>query len=163
MKRKFDLNEIKNYLNNMPKNSKIYLGCDSELICEKRKEKKVRYVITLVIHKGAKFGAKVFGEVIYINYKEVYDGNLKKPYNRLFKEAELLVNAYEKLKNILKDYKIELHIDINPNKKEGSSIVYESAKGFIFSMTGIKPKVKPNAFAATCCADFFCKSLSRKE
>ena len=155
MEIKLNYDEIREYIENTSDETKIYIGCDSQRIRKRRKGKKIaRYVTTVVCHIDGKRGARVFGGV---SYHEIKDGDLSKPFTRLFKEAEMVVEVYEDLYDVLMDREVELHIDVNPDKMHGSNIVHGAAVGYILSITGIEPKVKPEAFAASCCADHFCK------
>ena len=150
-----DYEEIKEYIQNASESSKIYIGCDSQRIRKRRQGKKfARYVTTVVCHIDSKHGARVFGGV---SYHQIMDGDLSKPFTRLFKEAEMVVETYEELYEVLIDRDVELHIDINPDKQFNSNIVHGAAKGYILGMTGIEPKVKPEAWAASCAADHYVK------
>jgi len=150
-----DYNEIREYIANSSDATKFYIGCDSQRVRKRKKGVKVaRYVVTFVAHIDGKRGARVFGGT---SYHQIQDDNLAKPFTRLFKEAEMVVEAYEELYDVLMDREVELHIDINPNKNEGSFLVHGAAKGYILGMTGIEPKVKPEAFAATYAADHLVK------
>jgi predicted RNase H-related nuclease YkuK (DUF458 family) len=40
----------------------------------------------------------------------------------------------------------------------GSNIVHNAAVGYVQGMTGILPKVKPEAWAASCVSDHFVKA-----
>ena len=147
--------EVKRYIESCSKETKFYIGCDSQRIRRKKKGKKVaRYVVTVVAHVDGKHGARVFGGTFILEIKE---SDLSKPFTRLFKEAEMVVEVYEELYDVLIDREVELHIDVNPKKEHGSNIVHGAAVGYILGLTGIEPKVKPEAFAASCCADHFCK------
>jgi predicted RNase H-related nuclease YkuK (DUF458 family) len=67
----------------------------------------------------------------------------------VYKIAEL----YLKLKDVLEDRDVEVHIDINPDEHYGSSCVISEAVGYIRGMCNVIPLVKPNAWAASTCAD----------
>jgi len=69
--------------------------------------------------------------------------------NEVYKIAEL----YQKLHDVLEDRIVEVHLDINPNEMHGSSCVINEATGYIRGMCNVVPMVKPNAFAASYCAD----------
>ena len=151
----FNYEEVEEFIANASKETKFFIGCDSQRIRKKRKGAKVaRYIITIVAHIDGKHGARVFGEV---SYHPIIDNDLGKPFNRLFKEAEMVVSTYERLFEVLMDKDVELHIDVSPKEEHGSNIVYSAAKGYILGMTGIEPKVKPEAWAASSVADHYCK------
>jgi len=152
----FNYEEIEEFIRNCSEKTKFYIGADSQRIRKKKKKDKVaRYVITIIAHIDSKHGARVFGSV---EYHPIVDANLGKPFNRLFKEAELVVNTYERLYEVLMDRDVELHIDVSPSELEGSYIAHNAAVGYIKGTTGITPKVKPEAFAASSCADHYVKS-----
>jgi hypothetical protein len=147
--------EIKEYIRNCSEKTKFYIGCDSQRVRKKKKGQKVaRYMISVIAHIDGKHGGRVFGGV---SYHPIMDANLGKPFNRLFKEAEMVVSTYEELYDVLHDKDVELHIDVSPNKENGSNIVHNAAVGYIKGMTGLDCKVKPEAFAASCVADHFVK------
>ena len=58
----------------------------------------------------------------------------------------------------LEDFECEIHLDINPNKKHNSSIVIKEATGYVMGMTGMEAKAKPEAFAASYCADWMVRN-----
>jgi predicted RNase H-related nuclease YkuK (DUF458 family) len=69
--------------------------------------------------------------------------------NEVYKIADL----YLKLKDVLEDREVEVHLDINPNEMHGSSCVINEAVGYIRGMCNVVPLVKPRAFAASYAAD----------
>lgn len=151
-----DIEAVKSFIRESSKETIIYIGCDSERMRKRRKgTKMVRFTVAVVLHMDGKHGARVFGG---IDYEEVIDSVKNKPFNRLWKEAERVVSLYEELKDVLDGREFELHIDINPIKGTGSNVAHDAAVGYILGVTGIKPKVKPEAFAASKAADgFFAK------
>jgi predicted RNase H-related nuclease YkuK (DUF458 family) len=60
---------------------------------------------------------------------------------------------FQKLSDVLADRHVEVHLDINPDEKYGSSCVVQQAIGYIKGTCNIIPMVKPNAFAASYAAD----------
>jgi len=141
-------------------NTVIYIGVDSQKIKtrkarkNKRRIRKARYVTSIICHIKGNSGAKVF---VGSSVHNMIDVNIKKPFNRLFKEAQMVAYTYLVLKDVIGSRKVELHIDINPKQSEGSYIAYHSSMGFIKGLTGITPITKPNAFASSYCADHFVK------
>jgi len=120
-----NFDEIREYIKSCSEKTKFYIGCDSQRIRKRKKGKKVaRYMISVIAHIDGKHGGRVFGGV---SYHEIIDGNLGKPFNRLFKEAEQVVSTYEELYDVLMDKDVELHIDISPNKENGSHIAHNAA------------------------------------
>ena len=53
------------------------------------------------------------------------------------------------------EYPIEIHLDINTEKEHGSSCAASEAAGYVLGMTGIEPKLKPEAFASSFGADHY--------
>lgn len=150
---KMNIEEVKEFIQGTSKDTIVYIGCDSERLRRKRKGKRVvRYTSVVICHIDGKHGARVFGD---ITYEYVEDANQAKPFNRLWKEAEKVVQLYEQFIDVLEDRYAELHIDINPSEDTGSNIVHNAAVGYIKGMTGITPKVKPMAFAASKGADMY--------
>jgi predicted RNase H-related nuclease YkuK (DUF458 family) len=70
---------------------------------------------------------------------------------------------YLKLADVLEDREVEVHLDINPNDEYGSSCVVQEAVGYIRGMCNVVPLVKPNAFAASYCADRLKEILSHQQ
>ena len=69
--------------------------------------------------------------------------------NEVYKVADL----YLKMADILEDFDVEVHLDINPSEMHGSSCVINEAVGYIRGMCNVIPLVKPKAFAASYAAD----------
>jgi len=61
------------------------------------------------------------------------------------KEVDILMQKLDK--------EMEIHLDINPDVKHGSSCVVNEAVGYIRGMCNVVPLIKPNAFAASFAAD----------
>lgn len=146
---KMDIEEVKNYIKQSSRESRIYIGADSERF----KVKNVwyaDYAIVVVIHINGKHGAKIFGEVIR---ERDYDYKPGRPSIRLMNEVTKVAELYYKLADVIGDRPVEIHLDINPDERFGSSCVVSQAIGYIMGTCNLKPKIKPNAFAASCCAD----------
>ena len=108
------------------------------------------YTLAVVVHIDGNHGAKIFGEV----QRELdYDQKRGKPRMRLMNEVYKVADLYLKLAEVLEGRPVEIHLDINPDLKFGSSCVINEAVGYIKGMCNVVPMVKPNAFAASYCAD----------
>lgn len=144
---------IKEFIKERPE-SKVYLGVDSQ----RMKKQRVKYAVVVVIHyideNGQGKGAKIFADVIYQDTK---DSNLAKPFNRMMKEVDLITELYNALEDALIDNDFEIHIDVNPERGTGSNVAYDAAKWTIAGVIGVEPICKPNAWAASCCADKYSK------
>jgi predicted RNase H-related nuclease YkuK (DUF458 family) len=147
--KKFNLRKIKEYIDQESITSKIYIGTDSTT--RKKNGKWVAdYYTVVVIHRNGCNGCKIFGE---ITTEEDFNTNRKKPTYRLMNECYKVSAAYLELIDIIGDRECEIHLDLNPNKKFVSSLVVEQAIGYIKGTCNIIPMVKPDAFAASYCAD----------
>lgn len=146
---KLNLDEVKQFIQNSSDSSKIYIGCDSERF-------KVQgvwhadYCVAIVIHKEGKHGCKVFGTVIR---EADYDSKPGRPALRLMNEVYKVSEMYEKLREVIGKRYCEVHLDINPEDRFGSSCVVNQAIGYIRGTCNMIPRVKPEAFAASICAD----------
>lgn len=152
---KFDLDEVRQYLQNTSTTSKIYLGCDSERF-RLNERWYADYATVVVIHINGKNGAKVFGEV---TREPDYDMKLARPSIRLMNEVTKVASLYYQLKDSIGSRYCEVHLDINPNERYGSSCVVTQAIGYIMGTCGLKPRLKPESFAASIAADRF-KSIA---
>lgn len=151
MRRKMDLDEVKDFIEQTSKNTKIYIGADSE----RHRRGGVWFAdtaVVVVIHYEGKHGAKIFGEV---TTERDYDQKKERPRVRLMNEVYKAAEMYLNLAEAIGDRECEVHLDVNPNEKYGSSCVIQEAVGYIRGMTGVTPRVKPEAWAASIAADKF--------
>jgi len=156
-KPKFDIEEVREFIENSSMESKIYIGTDSESY----KRHGVWYAdfyMVVVIHKDGRHGCKVFGEKVT---ERDYTTNKKKPSYRLMSEVYKTADLYLKLIDVVGDREIEVHLDINPDKKHASSLVVDQAIGYIKGTCNVTPMVKPFAFAASYAADRLIRTGSR--
>lgn len=144
-----NIEEVKTYITNSSSNSKIYIGSDSERF--KSGEKWFAdYATVVVIHIDGKHGCKVFGSM---SRELDYDRKVNRPALRLMNEAYKVQALYSQLQEAIGSRFCELHLDINPDQRFGSSCVVTQAIGYIIGTCNIEPKVKPFAFAASIAAD----------
>lgn len=151
----FDIEEVRQYIINSSRTSKIYIGGDSERFKLDDGKWVANYATVVVIHINGKHGAKIFGKMAR---KPDFDHRVSRPSLRLMNEVYYAAEMYNALSDVFQDRKVEVHLDINPDEHHGSSCVIQQAIGYIRGVCGVTPKVKPEAFAASCCADRF-KSL----
>lgn len=151
---KMNLEDVARFINNQPEESKVYIGCDSERII-KDNTSYADYTTVVVVHHAGRKGCKVFGETIR---EQDYDAKISRPSLRLMNEVYRVSELYLKLYDLVYT-EIEIHLDINPNKKHNSSLVVQQAVGYIKGVCMVEPKVKPLAFAASAAADRY-KSLA---
>ena len=146
---KMNLEEVKAFIANQSEDTKIYLGADSE----RMKLKGVwyaDYTLAVVVHIDGEHGCKIFGEVVR---ERDYDQKKNKPAMRLMNEVYKVSELFQNLSDVLEDRYVEVHLDINPDLRYGSSCVVQQAIGYIKGTCNVNPLVKPNAFAATYAAD----------
>jgi predicted RNase H-related nuclease YkuK (DUF458 family) len=147
--RAINVDEVREYISKQSPATKIYIGADSERY---RKNNKwyADYTLAIVVHIDGCHGCKIFGEV----QTEIdYDQKVGRPRMRLMNEVYKISELYLKLHDVLEDRIVEVHLDINPDEKYGSSCVINEATGYIKAMCNVTPMVKPKAFAASYCAD----------
>lgn len=145
---KEEITAIKEYLDETPDTSKIYLGSDS-VKYKKGRAWWARYTIVLVVHIAASHGAKVFS---YTEKERVYDA-ITKPRLRLMTEVYKVAECYLALADVLEPFDCEVHLDLNSNPDHFSNKVVKEAVGYIRGVTGVDAKIKPEAFIASHCAD----------
>jgi uncharacterized protein len=147
--KKINIEEVKDFIESQSPNTKIYIGADSERFLI-GKDWYADYTLAVVVHINGNNGCKIFGEV---QRERDYDQKKNRPRMRLMNEVYKLAELYQKLHDVLEDREVEVHLDINPNEMHGSSCVINEAVGYIRGMCNVVPLVKPNAFAASYCAD----------
>lgn len=144
-----NIGEVKEFIEAQTPNTKIYIGGDSERFLI-GKDWYADYTLAIVVHINGNNGCKIFGEV---QRERDYDQRRDRPRMRLMNEVYKIAELYQKLQEVLEDREVEVHLDINPNEMHGSSCVINEATGYIRGMCNVIPMVKPNAFAASYCAD----------
>ena len=145
---KFNIQHIKEFIDQQGTDTKIYIGVDSERI--KRNELwYAEYTAAIVVHIDGNSGCKLFGEV---TYERDYD-RVDRPNTRLMTEVFKVSELYLKLAEVLENRSVEVHLDLNPDDKHASSNVVAQAIGYIRGVCNVEPQVKPLAFAASYAAD----------
>ena len=147
--RKFNIEEVKEYIRNSSPESKVYLGVDSERIKSGTKWY-ADYTLAIVIHIDGKHGCKIFGE---IEREQDWDQKANKPSMRLMQEVYKVSELFQKLSDVLEDKHVEVHLDINPQERYKSSAVVQQAVGYIRGTCNLEAQIKPDAFAASYAAD----------
>ena len=146
---KLNLQEVKSFIEAQSYETKIYIGCDSERF-RNNGVWYADYTLAIVVHIDGKHGCKIFGEIIT---ERDYDQKASKPTYRLMNEVYKISELYLKLSDVLVDRDVEVHLDINPKEEHNSSLVLSQAIGYIKGTCNVVPLVKPQAFAASYCAD----------
>lgn len=144
-----NLEQVKDFIRAQSPETKIYLGVDSERLKYEGRWY-ADYTIAVVVHINGKNGCKIFGDIV----RELdYDQKSDKPSMRLLTEVYKVADLFSSLRDVLEDRYVEVHLDINPDKRFASSMVVNQAIGYIKGTCNIEPLVKPDAFAATFAAD----------
>ena len=157
--KQFDIEEVRQYLANQGTDTKVYLGADSERI-------KVNgvwyadYALAVVVHIDGRHGCKIFG---YVDRELDYDHKKSKPAMRLMTEVYKVSELFQSLAGVLEDYHVEVHLDLNKDDIHGSSCVVQQAIGYIKGTCNMTPMVKPDAPAASFCADRLKRILAEQE
>jgi predicted RNase H-related nuclease YkuK (DUF458 family) len=147
--RKLDLDEVKEFIVNTSLSTKIYIGSDSARY-RKGEAWYAEYCTVIVIHYDGNRGCKVFGQ---LESERDYDQKKDKPRMRLMNEVMRTAQMYLDLEEVIGYRDVQIHLDINPDEKHGSSCVISEAVGYIKGFCNVVPFVKPNAFAASIAAD----------
>lgn len=157
-----DPQEVADYIAQFGPETKVYLGADSE----KMKVNGVWYADYMLVcvvhvhdHAGIGKGCHIFGEVVR---ERVYDQDKAKPTMRLMNEVYKVAELYERLKPIFGSRDVQIHLDLNPNKKYVSNHVVSQALGYIKGVTQIDAQIKPEAFSASYAADQLKNILSNR-
>lgn len=159
LRKKMNIDEVAQFIRSQTPETKIYIGGDSERF-QINGVWYADYTLAVVVHVDGKRGCRIFGEV---QRERDYDQQKNKPRMRLMNEVYKIAELYLKLEGVLEDREVQVHLDINPNEHHGSSCVINEAVGYIRGMCNVMPMVKPNAFAASYCADRLKDIMSQRE
>jgi len=144
-----NIEEIREFISNQSLETRIYIGADSERVAIDGINY-ADYTLAIVVHIDGNKGCKVFGSV---ERERDYDQRKDRPAMRLMNEVYKVADLFHKLEEVLGDRTIQVHLDINPDLRHGSSCVVQQAIGYIKGVCGVTPLVKPEAFAASFAAD----------
>jgi len=144
-----DLDVVMDFIRNSSKETKIYLGADSERI-NVRGVWMIDFTLAVVIHRDGSHGCKVFGEVIR---EPDFTKRADSPQFRLMNEVHKVAELYLKLADVLLYRDVEIHLDLNPDDFHKSNGIVNQAMGYIKGVTGMEPKIKPMSPAASYAAD----------
>lgn len=149
IRKKIDLDEVRTFIAKQTPETKVYIGTDSERM-NIDGVWYADYMTVVVVHINGKNGCRVFGQV---SRERDYDQRKDRPIIRLMNEVQKTAEMYLSLADDLEDREVEIHLDINPDEKHGSSIALQQAIGYIRGTCNIVPLVKPNAWVASFAAD----------
>lgn len=147
--RKLDIEEVKNFIAQQSEETRIYLGADSERM-RVNGVWYADYTMVVVVHIDGSSGCKIFGAV---ERERDYDQKKNKPAMRLMNEVYKVSALFQSLADVLEDRHVEVHLDLNPDIRYGSSCVIQQAIGYIRGTCNVVPIVKPDSWAASHCAD----------
>jgi hypothetical protein len=155
--KKFDIEEVKEFIRNTSESTKIYIGADSYRYRDKNDKWNAMYTVAIVVHYDGNRGCKVFGEAASeIDYDRRHDRPAFRLMNEVYRASQMYLDLFE----AIGDRHVEVHLDINPDEMHGSYCVIQQATGYIRGLCGFQPKVKPEAFAASYAADRLTEILS---
>jgi len=139
--------------------SRIYLGCDSETY-KKNGLWYALYTSVIVVHINGNRGCKIFGEMVE---EQLFEQRKNRPSHRLMMEAYKVSEMYLRMEKHFGDREVEIHLDLNPNKKYVSSLVVEQAIGYVRGTCNIVPMIKPKAFSASYAADRYAEIVQMQK
>jgi len=143
---------VKQFIEDSSERSAVYVGCDSK-VATKRGKRVAVYVVVIVVHKDQNCGAKLFKQVrVLPDY-----GNMRQ---RLMQEVYMAAEIGLELVDVVGERPFEIHLDLNPNPNEKSSVVIKEAMGYIMGVLGVEANVKPNSIASSCAADRWAVKLA---
>lgn len=129
---------------NKDKKMKVYLGVDSqnELL-------KTKYVAVIVLRFHKNGGHEIIST---INLEKIYDTRYK-----LLREADIMAELVRNYKSFFEENNIqfECHMDYNRVTNFKSNGVIQEATSYL-KVQNVKFKIKPEAWAASSAADYFC-------
>ncbi len=131
--------------------TKIYFGCDSVRF-RKNGRWYAKYATVCVVHMNGRNGCRVFRNV---SIEPDYDLKKNRPSMRLMTEVMKVCELYTQLAPFVDEFDCEIHCDVNTDPMHGSNCVASQALGYVLGVTGIEPKLKPEAFAASFAGDHF--------
>ena len=136
-----DIEEVKGFIRESSPESAVYVGCDSRQLREW-----TIFVTVVVVHIDSNRGAKVFWQIDRVE-------RIRSVRQRLMEEVNRAVYTALMIADVVGDRPFEVHLDINPNPDHRSSVIVKEAVGYVLAQ-GLKPVLKPDAFAAFAVADF---------
>ncbi len=123
----------------------IHVGCDSHFAATN-----CVFAIVIAVYEKGKGGTYFFARA---KRARPLFSNMKL---RLLKEVELAIQMADKISPFLKRENITVHLDINPDKRYKSNLVFTSATSWVKSL-GYQCVVKPDSWASSWLADSYAK------
>jgi predicted RNase H-related nuclease YkuK (DUF458 family) len=159
MFKKEQIEEMVDLLCSLDENTKIYIGCDSVRF-KKNGKRYAKFATVAVVHMNGKNGCRVFR---HKSIEPDYDLKSNKPTMRLMNEAQKVCELYVQIAPFVDCYNIEIHLDISTDPKNGSNCAASQAAGYVLGVTGIAPKLKPDAFSSSFAADHYANRFGTSE
>jgi predicted RNase H-related nuclease YkuK (DUF458 family) len=144
--------EAKEAIRASSKESSVYIGADS-IRYKKKGLFWAKYSVVVILHTDSKHGCRLFHK----SYDEPDYGGLKQ---RLLMEVNYAVTCATEIVEVIGDRTWAIHLDINPDPKHKSSVAVKEALGWVKGMFGVDAVIKPDAFAATHCADHLVRRVN---
>lgn len=151
MSTKYDLARL--MIQSSTQDSSVYIGCDSKVFKDNGRWF-AKYTTVIVLHMDSKHGARVF------HYSEIQP-DFRNIRVRMVNEAAQAITVFDAIADVIGDRHVEIHLDINANPEHKSNVAASEAMGYVLGVTGIKPKIKPEAFAASYAADHCVRGKNR--
>lgn len=160
------VNEIIELLSTLDTDTKVYMGCDSVRFKGVNGQDMARYATVCIVHINGKNGCRIFSAR---DSEPVYDVKKNRPKMRMMSEVMRVCALYKQLIPHIesfaelvekpdgtievKEFDIEIHLDISEDPMQGSNCAAREAAGYVLGMTGQEPKLKPHSFASSFGAD----------
>lgn len=149
------IEELVELLFTLESSTKIYIGTDSVRF-RKNGRWFAKYASVCVVHMNGNKGCKVFKAR---SIEPDYDLKKNRPSMRLMNEVMKSCELYNQLAPFIDEFDIEIHLDVNPDPKHGSNCVAQQAAGYVLGVTGVEPKLKPDAWCASFGADHYANNM----
>lgn len=137
--------EIQDAIKASSETTKIYVGADSQRF----RNGVIKFATVVILHIDGNKGGKMFS---FVEKERDYQG-AKNPRMRLVQEAYKAADVANAILNVIGDRELQIHLDLNTDPNHKSSVALKEASGLVLGMTGIKPKVKHESWAASTAAD----------
>jgi predicted RNase H-related nuclease YkuK (DUF458 family) len=147
--KKINKQEVIDLLAQHDKNTKVYFGCDSTRFKFKG-QWYAEFTSVVVVHKDGCHGCRIFHQT---DRERDFDQKASRPFNRMMNEAYRVSGLFLEFQEVVSDYHVEVHLDINQDDIHGSSVAVKAASGYVQGTTNIVPILKPSAYAASYAAD----------
>jgi len=147
--KKINKQDVIDLLAQHDKNTKVYFGCDSTRFKFKG-QWYAEFTSVVVVHKDGCHGCRIFHQT---DRERDFDQKASRPFNRMMNEAYRVSGLFLEFQEVVSDYHVEVHLDINQDDIHGSSVAVKAASGYVQGTTNIVPILKPSAYAASYAAD----------